>query len=194
VFVLVSSMPDALLPTVLSRCRPLRLGELSAAEVAEVLTRDHQYSAVEAQAAAAEAGGSVSRALEARDDDLGDAREAAHRVLREASRVADPSRRLAIGQNLVVARSTGKPQRDREHLAVRLRLLSSLLRDMALLAGGADSKAVVHADLAADLGRLGTSFGKERAAKAFAAVDEALGALERNVGPKVVADWLVLRL
>jgi DNA polymerase-3 subunit delta' len=194
VFVLVSSIPDSLLPTVLSRCRPLRLGELSAAELADVLTRDHKYSAVEAQAAAAEAGGSVSRALEARDDDLSEAREAAHHVLREASRVGDPSRRLAIGQRLVVAKSTGKPHRDREYLAVRLRLLLSLLRDMALLAGGADPKTVVHADLAPDLERLGESFGKERAAKAFTAVDEALGALERNVGPKVVADWLILRI
>ena len=42
VFVLVSSMADALLPTVRSRCRPLRFGELATAEVAEVLIRDHQ--------------------------------------------------------------------------------------------------------------------------------------------------------
>jgi DNA polymerase-3 subunit delta' len=194
VFVLVSSKPDALLPTVLSRCRPLRLGELKAVEVAEVLTRDHKYSEANASAAASDAGGSVSRALEARDLDLGAAREAALRVLREAARVDDPARRLATAQGLVVAKSTGKLHRDREYLAVRLRALSSLLRDAALLADGAESTTVANADLAADLCRLGDTLGRKRAAKAFMAVDEALGALDRHVGPKVVADWLILRI
>ena len=66
VFVLVSSMPDVLLPTVRSRCRPLRFGELTPAEVAGILVRDHRFAEAEARAAAAEAGGSVGRALEAR--------------------------------------------------------------------------------------------------------------------------------
>src|SRR5688572_13308044 len=74
VFILVSSMPDALLPTVRSRCRPLRFGELTAAEVACVLTRDHDYAEADARTAAAEAGGSVGRALEASTVDLADAR------------------------------------------------------------------------------------------------------------------------
>jgi hypothetical protein len=30
--------------------------------------------------------------------------------------------------------------------------------------------------------------------RAFTAVDKALGALERNASPKIVADWLVLQL
>ena len=51
VFVLVSSMPDSLLPTVLSRCQRLRFGELSAVEVANALMRDHEYDEAEARAA-----------------------------------------------------------------------------------------------------------------------------------------------
>ncbi len=43
VFILVSSMPDALLATVRSRCRPLRFGELAPADVAATLMRDHEY-------------------------------------------------------------------------------------------------------------------------------------------------------
>ena len=37
-------------------------------------------------------------------------------------------------------------------------------------------------------------FGGERGARAFAAVDRALVALDRNAGVKIVADWLVLQL
>src|SRR6185503_17173769 len=54
VFILVSSMPDSLLPTVLSRCPRLRFGELSAGEVATVLMRDHEYGEADARAVAAD--------------------------------------------------------------------------------------------------------------------------------------------
>ena len=53
VFMLVSSLPDALLPTVQSRCPRLSFAYLSAADVARVLVRDHGYSDIDARAAAA---------------------------------------------------------------------------------------------------------------------------------------------
>ena len=52
IFVLVSSLPDALLPTVQSRCPRLRFAPLSASDVAEVLMRDHGYAEADARAAA----------------------------------------------------------------------------------------------------------------------------------------------
>ena len=73
IFVLVSSMPDALLPTVLSRCPRLRFGPLSAAEVAQALMRDHGYAEADARAAAADADGSIGRALAAESADLTEA-------------------------------------------------------------------------------------------------------------------------
>ena len=63
VFLLVSSMPDALLPTVRSRCPRLRFAALPAADVATVLVRDHEFTAADARAAAARADGSVGGAL-----------------------------------------------------------------------------------------------------------------------------------
>src|SRR6185295_4762189 len=44
VFILVTSRPDALLPTVRSRCAHLRFGRLQVAEVATVLERSEDYS------------------------------------------------------------------------------------------------------------------------------------------------------
>src|SRR5262249_42927569 len=73
VFILVSSMPDILLPTVLSRCPRLRFGPLTPAEVARVLIQDHGYSEQDARAAAADADGSVGRALESQTEDLTEA-------------------------------------------------------------------------------------------------------------------------
>src|SRR4029077_19987848 len=50
VFILVSSIPDALLPTVLSRCPRLRFGPLTPADVAHVLMRDHKFAETDARA------------------------------------------------------------------------------------------------------------------------------------------------
>ena len=66
IFVLVSSIPDALLPTVRSRCSRLRFAALSPAEVTEVLMRDHGYTEQDARAVAVDAEGSVGRALAGR--------------------------------------------------------------------------------------------------------------------------------
>lgn len=193
VFLLVSSVPDALLPTVRSRCRPLRLGELNSSEVAETLVRDHQYSEADARAAAAEAGGSVGRALEARGIDIGEARGAAQRLLYQAARMSDPVRRIDAARELV-GKVSGGGIRERDHLAVRLRVLASLLRDLGLLAANADGVSLANEDLRTDLSRMTDVFDGDRTARAFSAVEQALVALERNAGSKVVADWIALQI
>jgi DNA polymerase-3 subunit delta' len=192
VFVLVSSMPDALLPTVRSRCPRLRFGRLTAAEVAEVLMRDHHYAEPEARAAAADADGSVGQALSAQTSDVAEARAGAHRLLEHAARVSDPARRIEAAKELTGKKAT--PAGERDQLAVCLRALASLLRDLGILSTRSDVRMLANADLQADLSRLTTAYDSARSMRAFTAVDRALGALERNASPKVVADWLVLQL
>jgi DNA polymerase-3 subunit delta' len=192
IFLLVTSMPDALLPTVRSRCPQLRFGELTPAEVTEALIRDHGYSAPDARAAAADAEGSIGRALQLQSVDVVEAREAAQRLLEQTARTPDPVRRLEAVKDLTGKKSTAAAERDQ--LAVCLRALASLLRDLGILATHAESRSLANADLQQELERLAQSFDAERSTRAFAAVDRALAALERNMSPKVVADWLVLQL
>ena len=191
-FLLVSSMPDSLLPTVQSRCPRLRFGALSPGEVADALMRDHKYEEPDARAAAADADGSIGRALAAESVDLTEAREAAKHLLEQAARITDPARRLDAAKEL-----TGGPSRrasERDQMAASLRAMASLLRDLGILAARADRRTLANADLAPQLEPLATTYSGERSVRAYRAVDEALGALERNASPKVVADWLVLQL
>ena len=67
-------------------------------------------------------------------------------------------------------------------------------RDIGLLASNADRRVLAHGDLEGPLERLTRAYDGERSMRAYGAVDQALAALERNASPKVVADWLVLRL
>jgi hypothetical protein len=69
-----------------------------------------------------------------------------------------------------------------------------LLRDVGLLGAQGDAAVLANADLAPQLRTLAKAFDSDRIVRAYAAVNEALDALEGNASPKIVADWLVLQL
>ncbi len=191
-FILVSSVPDTLLQTVRSRCPRLRFAPLLPADVAGVLVRDHGYAQTDAVAAAADADGSVGRALSAQAADVTAARDAAQALLAETARRADPQRRIEAAKLLGSVKGAAGSERDQ--LAACLRILSSLLRDLGVIASRADARLIANTDIEADLERLSASWDADRSSRAFAAVDRALAALDRNASPKIVADWLVLQI
>lgn len=191
VFILVTSRPDLLLPTVQSRCPRLRFQPLTASEVAQVLVRSGA-SEPDARAIAATADGSVERALAEDAAELVESRAIAVRVLAQALMTDDARRRVEIAKELV-AKTGGGGASDRQLLSSHLRMMSSLIRDAQLLGGGGDRASLANTDLAATLGKM-TELTGERAERAFAAVDKGLAALERNAGVKTVADWVTLNL
>ncbi len=190
VFVLVTSRPDTLLPTVRSRCSHLRFGRLRVADVAAVLEAGYDYSRSDALKAAAASDGSVQHALNLEAEDYAEARSDAEELLKVAGR--DPRTRLERAR--VLLKGEGPPAAEREHLGLRLQALSSVLRDVGLLGSGADAQLVTNLDRRPILDDLTRTLGRERVEKAFDAVTRASEALERNVGPKVVADWLAVNV
>ena len=188
VFVLVTSRPDVLLPTVRSRCQRLRFGPLAPSELAAVLMRDHGFATADAHAAAAAADGSIGRALDRDAADASVARDAAARLLTSTASATDPRRRLDA------AKALGAGAGERDALAERLRALSSLLRDLGALNSNAPVHVLANVDLEPILQSARRSFDPDRVDKAFAAVDRALTALDRNASPKIVADWVALNL
>jgi DNA polymerase III subunit delta' len=192
VFMLVTARPDVLLPTVRSRCPQLRFRPLAAGDVAEALMA-RGLSEKEARAIAATADGSLGQALEASAGDLVEAREVALRVLTQASPAGDPGRRLESAKELL-AKTGGTSATDREQLATHLRAIAAVLRDVEILAVHADDRTLANPDVRPALDRLTPAYRGERGVRGFAAIDRALIALKRNVGVKLVADWLVLQL
>jgi hypothetical protein len=172
-----------------SRCQRLRFGRIAPADIAAILVDKFDYESAEAHAAASAADGSVAAALDGASEDVAAAREAAARLLEGAAVSQDPARRLQGAKVL-----SGGGGADRHELARRLQALSSLLRDVGVLLSGADERTLANADMRARLAALVRSFDGERAVAAFAAVDRALWALERNASPKIVADWVAIKL
>jgi hypothetical protein len=97
--------------------------------------------------------------------------------------------RLQAGKDLVAG-----PRADRGVMSDRLRALSSILRDLELMATRADGALVANADLKGELEAILPAFDASRVLRAFSAVDRASSALERNASPKIVADWLASEL
>jgi DNA polymerase III subunit delta' len=192
VFILVTSRPEMLLATIRSRCSQLRFGRLAAADVARFLVERHGLPLDEAHALAAVADGSPGRALDSGSKAYRDARAAALSALQTAARAASPKAKLQAAAGLMA----GKPSSagEREELATRIRMLASLLRDLALVSQGGTAGDLANGDLAQELGELESAFGSERALQAFAAADRAVAALRRNASPKVVAAWLSVHL
>jgi DNA polymerase III subunit delta' len=157
IFILVTTRPDMLLPTVQSRCPRLRFQSTEQETIDE------------------------------------DARDIAKDVLAQAAATDDPGGRLEAAKDLLAKTGAGG-RSDREQLASHLLAMASLLRDVEVLSAHADTGALANADVRQDLDRLVKAFGGDRGVRAFAAVDNALTALDRNAGVKIVADWLVLQL
>ena len=186
--ILVSSYPDTLPQTVQSRCRRLRFGPLAERDVARVLVERAGVDRKAAGALAARSGGSVARALAEQQGEIGNDRESALAVLGAASRtVADQLKASAA------LAKHGSDRRDREALAARLDVLRSLLRDLGALAARRP-EAVANGDLADDLRALSPRFDLARVTSGYAALARAESALDRNAGPKIVADWVALHL
>jgi DNA polymerase-3 subunit delta' len=187
VFVLVTARPDALLPTIRSRCHLLRFGRLAEEDIVAILRERHEWPEREARAAAALADGSAGAALDSRSEEAAGAREAAADLLRGLAASRGPAARLEHAKTIAAGA-------ERDELARRLRAAASLLRDVQVIAARADARLLANADLGAGLRELAVAYGGERAMRGFSAVDRALAALDRNASPKVVADWLALEL
>jgi DNA polymerase III subunit delta' len=191
VFIMTTSVPGSLLPTVRSRSMTLRFGRLPAADVAAVLVRDFEQAEAQARALAALADGSIGHALALENADVSALRETALLLLQQAARRDDAQGRLEVAATIV---GPPKKERARDDLALVFRLTGAMLRDIEAINSGVDPRLLANPIVADDLQALARRFGGDRARDAFAAVDRALFALERNAGAKVVAEWLSLQL
>lgn len=191
-FILTTAVPGALLPTVRSRCMRLRFGRLTTTEIAAALIRDHDYSDADARQTAPIADGSIGQALALIDNDLSMFRELAMGLLRQTAGRADTQSRVQAASALHTGGS--KKERTREDVAIVLRLMASMLRDLEAINAGADRAVLANPLLTSDLEALARAYGGDRARAAFGAVDRALTALERNAGIKVVTEWLAVQV
>ena len=176
--VLVASSPDALLPTIRSRCLRLSFAPLPADAVAARLV-EAGHAPERARLAAALSGGSLGRALALDDDALAAQRDA---VL--AAAALDPGDAAAW---LAFARERGG---DREAAAETCALLLVWLRDVAALQAGAGTLAL--ADLAEATARAARALSPVEALRRRREVRRTAAALRQNASPVLALEAMLI--
>jgi len=186
VLILVASRPHLLLPTVRSRCTVVGFAALRVGELASFLV-ERGFAPGEAMTRAALAEGRPGRALAL---ELEHQQEIRERVIAGLESLVGPRARLADLPRLA-AELAGKTE---AHLAEHLDMVEVLLRDAARAALRDDDPALVHADLAPRLARLGRSLDPLRAARLLTGIERLRGSLRLNLNRTLVAESVLAAL
>lgn len=183
-FVLTSSSPHALLPTVRSRCQvvrfaPLSIDDLQAICVAQGAMQDA------AAVAAAVAHGSAARALAAAaEEELAAERARAESFDRAASTGSLPECVAAAAE---IARDKGRA------LPPTLELMRAFYRDVLVIREGLGAERLNLPDRREQAATVARTLPAEAILARLAALTEATLRLDRNASPELVAEWVALR-
>jgi DNA polymerase-3 subunit delta' len=183
VLILVASRPHLLLPTVRSRCFAVGFAVLRVAELASRLA-DRGMDRNEALTRAALAEGRPGRALELDLDGQRDRREGLLTTLESLS-AGGPS----VAELPDLASSVAG--RNEDELVTNLEMLEVLLRDAARASLAPDDEALVHADVAERLTRLGQRLGNRRASELTTAIERLRRDLNVNVNRSLAAETIL---
>lgn len=177
---LVSAAPQALLPTIRSRCQTLRVGSLPPALLADHLVKHHGLPADEARMRAVLSGGSLGAALAFEPEAYRGLRDGLL-VLLEALPRQGPLERMEAAEKLA----------EVEDLPLALTALRALLRDLAALAAGTPDRAAMNADVLPRLRALASGPLGRRAGLLASAVGETREALRTNANRLLSMDVLL---
>lgn len=190
-YILVSSQPEMLLPTILSRCQQIRFSALSAAEIESGLTASGTGAPEERKRfAALAARGNFAEAMRLASDD------AALVVRNNAVELLQFA--LSGERDLDLIRKIEEVTKRDESRETQLRLLSSLLvfleDAVKVQAGGAETKTLTNVDLRERIVRFTKSFPNSDFERAAAETEKMSRAIARNANALLALTALMLRL
>jgi DNA polymerase-3 subunit delta' len=182
--ILTAASLDGILPTIVSRCQPVRLLILTREQIAVVLQEQHHVAAERAQFIAKLANGNFRRALDLLEDDVDSRRQQAVTFLRMAFRFNKPAEQMDFLNTLV-------RDSDRRDLRQLLEFCTLLIRDgFVLKATGSSASShstIINTDQERMLADLVKNLPDFDFPGVVAELEFAIECLDRYVQP-----WLVL--
>ncbi len=182
VLILIAERLSEVLPTVVSRCRRIHFNPIPQGQLAALLTAEAEVTADQARTVAAFSGGSLSRSLQLLEGGWFRLRDW---LVDEFERLPcmPVGRILALGERLSA---------DRRLFEEALDVLVSWLRDLMIVddypAG------VVHRDQQPRLRRQAAQWPLADLTAGIRAVRQAQSDLRANIGPRLIAETLLLQL
>lgn len=182
---LVTSRPDSLLPTILSRCQTLRFAPVPTKEIEDHLLETKQFSPDDARVLARLSAGSVASALET---DLVQFREQRARVLKILES-------LLVKENRSLLLQTAEEITDaknRENYEDFLNILQTLIHDIWTLRFGAGE--IVNADIEPALERFAERSDAKRLAAWLSEIETMRENFAVNLNKKIATEALFMQM
>lgn len=184
IIILISAMPQALLPTIRSRCQEIQFQPISRHELSRLLTARRGMSHEDASFIAGLARGSFGRAIEM---DAGTERAAREEVTALLARLAEmgPSDILSLAEAY---------SKDRDRLEKFLDIGVERLRDSIVYHETGDEGLLAHAPHKDMLCRLGGRFSRQRMLSDMDLLESSRRMLDRRVSAQLVTENLFFKL
>jgi len=182
VLILTTTSPQAILPTILSRCQVYHLRRIPTADIQTALETRHGVPAARAAILARLAGGSLSWAIAASSDPS--LEECLSEDIQQAIDLCHHGRayRLAAAEEIA----------KRDDLVRLLHSWSVLWRDVLLTAAGQEPL-VTHSNQDEHLRAMAAAYGIQQAVEALRSIEDALDQIDCHVNPRLAIEVMLLR-
>jgi DNA polymerase-3 subunit delta' len=184
VMMLTAQEPEALLPTVVSRCELLRLRPLTIPELALGLQDQIGLSSENANLLAHISGGRPGYALNLNQDP---------QILKKRETWLEDHQRLLSSDRVVRFSYADTLAKERESLGNILQIWSSFWRDVLLVVSGSTAP-ITNLDQVKEINKLAMKIDLRRAKGMVEVLDRTRELIHRNVNPRLTLEILLLNL
>jgi DNA polymerase-3 subunit delta' len=184
---LITSRPDALLQTILSRCQTMRFAPIPASDIENYLLETGKYAEDDAELLARLSNGSVGRALEMNLEKFRERREMMIKVLQ--SLLAQENRGV-----LLKSAEEMNDAKNKDEYEQFLDVLQTLIHDVWSLALGADEFSIINRDYKTQLKILVERADSRRLARWLAEIETMRELFAVNLNRKIATDALFMQM
>lgn len=186
--ILITSMPESLLPTILSRCQQINFSPLGDNYIIRKLVLDDNIDEVDARLAAKFAQGSYLKALEFASSNNRMKRNEIVDILRASLK------KHSYREDLMSKLENLIKSKDKNQINKSMQLLMFWLNDIAAIKSNANINMLVNFDDITTLEKFHTNFGSKNIALAIDEIENGIKMIYRNVAVNLVLITLFLKL
>ncbi len=184
---LISSRPDALLPTIRSRCQTLLFAPIASSKIEDYLSNDKKFASEDAALLARLSSGRLGRAIGTDLEKFRANRAAMLKVLESILIKENCGELLRIGEEMNDAK-------NKDDFETKLDILQTLIHDIWIIRCGADAKITVNIDLETDLRKLATRAESRKLAAWLSEIEMLREQLALNLNRKIAIDALFMQM
>ena len=184
---LITSRPDALLPTIRSRCQIVRFAPLETNEIESYLLKNKEFSSADAALSARLANGKLGNALAGDLEQFKISRAAMLKVLESILIKQDRAELLRVAEEMNDAK-------NKDDYETRLDILQNLIHDVWTIRQRADAKILINFDISSELSKFAERADTKKLAAWLTEIETLREQLAVNLNRKIATDALFMQM